>query len=507
MKKQTRDKVTSTVIGCIFFSSQLGLVSHADGSTYTPWSTSPLLHVQALLPTDQQSLPSHWQPLPPTLKTSTSITTSATADKPEWSSDEKSKSDKHFEEKSFASPLQCPDKASVIGRKGWQWYLCNLAVADKPFFTPNEIDYPLSYMTPSSVNFTSEMPARLIVSLHPDDGGRGAFVTGPSSFLFRQDAVEIHPVEQKWNKNSGGWWVYSGGQIGKAANYNGRQITAGIDYVLERYGDKIDLDKGIHLKGKSLGGAGAMHQSMVLPKYQTKIAIVDATIALMMIPKNHKKQLLKAWDNPMFFDEVDIRLQWQKVEDIHFSWRGGANDSFKGFDPEFIEICELRKISCSLVWLQSRHGLSESGYTIPMTLFTDAKQDATLDKILPVITNNTSNFHGKLRGYHNRGISWNHAEISDTPTMITIPLRYVAQKNMGEELPDQPDATTFSVTPRHVRNFQMKPGDLVSWKFGTQSGTAIVDSDNLLTIDKLVLSNGREYTNLYVRLTTNDTQR
>ncbi|MDX2465442.1 MAG: hypothetical protein QNK31_13140, partial [Porticoccus sp.] len=399
----------------------------------------------------------------------------------------------------LADVVVCP-KDKTQGKGTWSWYLCELKIANNPHLSPYGVDMPMSFMTPSAQYFSVDDPARIMIFMHPDEGGRGSFVTGPSSFSFRRDAVEIHNQEERYASNPGGsWWVYSGGQAGSVANYNGRRIAATIDYVLARYGNRIDLNKGLHLKGTSLGGAGVMHQSMILPKYQDKIAIVDAMIGLMIIPKCCEAQVKKAWGGRDLFPTVDIRSQWQKVQDIHFYWRGGANDNYRRFDLTFFDVCEQRKISCSAVWLQSGHSTHEKSYRVNMSLFTDRNQDISLDKILPVITNNSANYHGKLRGYHNRGISWHYGRIVDSPEKIEIPLRYVAQKNLGPDLPDQPEVVSFSITPRHIAHFNVKSGDTVAWYFAGQSGTIVVNKAGLMTIDNLKLKSGTDYQLLTIK--------
>ncbi len=397
--------------------------------------------------------------------------------------------------------VHCPDTPTFQNGAGARWYFCDVNIATEPYYTPYDKDFPISYMIPREDNFQD---ARVRVYLHPDSAN-GAYVTGPSSFAFRQDTVEIHPMEQQWGNNGyTGWWLYSGNEVGTIANYNGRQIALGIDYIMDKYSDKIDLGKGIYLVGKSLGGAGVMHQSMILPKYQDKIAIVDGIIARMMIPKNGERAVKRAWGtkavNPELYDSVDIRLQYDKVKDIHFMWRGGSNDSLGRFDIEFLQICEQRKISCSATWLLSGHGISEAGYSLNMQLWTDPNQDATLDKILPVITNNTSNYHGRLRGYHNRGITWNHKAIVDQADRIVIPLQYRAMTNLGSDLPDQPQQVMFSVTLRHVKNFTFQPGDEVQWQFGQQRGTTTIALDGLLTIDGLRRKSSQGYQELVIKL-------
>ena len=398
---------------------------------------------------------------------------------------------------SHASSISCPATPDYEDSL-YTWSTCDVLASADTTLSDNGNDYIASIRVPKALN--SNNKGHLHVFLHPSEGGSGSFATSRSSNQAVYDQIEIHPVNQRYGGNGiGDWWVYSGYTNGDVQNYNGNQIAAMIDYALETYPDKIDLNKGIHLRGTSLGGAGVMHQPMVLPRYQDKVAIVDAQIALMMIPKNHEAQTT-AWgtvaQSPEIYDSVDIRTQWSKVVNVHFSWRGGQNDNYDRFDTEFIDICELRKISCSLAWLQSGHSITETGYTMNMDLFTDADMDVSLDVILPVITNNTSNYHGTLRGYHNRGLGWDYDNITETSSTVTIPLRYNAMAAPGSGVPAQPNTATFSVTPRHTSAFVLTPEATVDWVFGGQSGTATVGTDGLVTVDGLTLTSGAGYTNL-----------
>jgi hypothetical protein len=388
--------------------------------------------------------------------------------------------------------VRCP-QARSRGNNRWSWYLCDMEIASVPQLSPYGVDMPLSFMTPAANRFSPEQPARLMVYLHPDEGGSGRFVTGPSSFSFREDAIEIHAQEERYGKNPGGsWWGLSGAQAGAVANYNGRRLVAAIDYVRSRFGAAVDLEKGIHLKGKSLGGAGVMHQPFILPAYAENIAIVDSVIGHMMAPKCCRKMMTRAWGSDQF-DSVDIRMQWPKVSHIHFFWRGGSNDGLGRFDIDFFDLCEREKISCSGYWLRGGHSATEKGYKLNRSLFTDPNQDVTLDKPLPVISGSTANHHGEQRGYHNRGITWNYAGLSDSHDSVEIPLQYIAMRNIGPGLPDQPESVSFSVTPRNLKYFELKEGQNVSWTFGHQSGVSRVAPNGLVTIDGLVLQTHSGY--------------
>tara|TARA_R110002110_G_scaffold91264_1_gene237378 strand:- start:30223 stop:33963 length:3741 start_codon:yes stop_codon:yes gene_type:complete len=395
----------------------------------------------------------------------------------------------------FVSLMHCPDRPTHQNPR-WNWYLCELASAQEPALSPYQIDMPVSFMTPADAMFNARNPARLMLFLHPDEGGSGSFVTGRSSYSFENNVVEIHNQEERYKDNpKGSWWGYSGHQVGAVANYNGRRMVTSVDYVLQRFGKRISLEKGIHLKGKSLGGAGVMHQALVLPKYRDKIAIVDSVIGHMNIPSCCRSLVSDAWGNELF-ESVDIYKQWKAIQHVHFHWRGGSNDSLGRFDPRFFDFCEARKISCSGTWLRSGHGLAEKGYSLDMSLFTDPNQQVTLDTVLPVITQSTANYHTDERGYHNRGITWNTPAIVETMSELSVPLQYIAMPSPGPGMPAQPEQVSFSVTPRHLTAFSLESGSPVQWRFGDQSGLVVADDTGLVTIDGLLLRSKAGYREL-----------
>ncbi len=383
----------------------------------------------------------------------------------------------------------CPDEPTSSNAGGVR-YLCEIDAAKDSRFGYEPIQFPMSVKI--GADATEAEPGRLRIYLHPDEGGSGSFATDGSSNCWAcRDEIEIHPVEQKYSVSEGNWWLKSGTPV---ANYNGNQIAGSIDYALSRWGDRIDTAKGYILKGKSLGGAGVMHQPFILRSdVRNKIAIVDAVIGRMMVPKNDTATI--GYDDQSLYDEIDIRLQWPKVQNIHYHWAGGSNDNLGTFDVEFFHICEQRKISCSGTWLQSGHSTVEGGYALSPALFLDSDQDVTLDKILPVITNNTSNYLGATRGWYNRGIVWNHSAITETAAQITIPIKYDAIPQVHADLPLQPSVVTFSVTLRHESLFNATN---VSWVFGGQSGGVSRGEDGLITIDGLSLTSGSGYTDLII---------
>jgi hypothetical protein len=363
----------------------------------------------------------------------------------------------------------------------------------QPYYTPWGLEMPVSFITPKNDCFGPKEPVRLIAYLHPYDNGAGNWVEKPWQVSEPLTTIEIRNQEDGYGEGIGGWWGYSGGQAGEAANYNGERIAASIDYVLHKFSHSVDIAQGIILRGKSLGGTGAILQSMILPRHRDKIAIVDATIPNMLFVKCCKDKVTKSWaGQPM--ELADFRLQAPNQRNIHYFLRGGSNDHLGVFDLEFFNICENERISCAGTWLRGGHSTTEKGYRLPTELFMDPNQDARLDQVLPVITKFSGNNHSTERGHHNRGISWDQSGVVDSSHSLRIPLRYIAMRNLGDNMPDQPDRVTFSITPRRVEEFLFQPGQKIDWIFGEQSGQVRVPADGLLTIPDITLQSADRYT-------------
>ena len=400
---------------------------------------------------------------------------------------------------SWSSLMDCPASPSSTNATR-DWTVCDVKSATIPGFTANGIDYLMSYAVPKVLSPSNK--GRIKIYMHPSTPG-DAFVSG--TFTPESDEIQIRVTEQGvYTAMSGSWWGYSGYNQSPELvdNYNGKIIAAAIDYVVENYGDIIDLDLGIELTGASLGGTGSFIQSQILPKYQQYVTTASSFYGIMNPIEDSEGKFSPGWgtfaQSPTLFDSTDLRTQYASVVDVHYHWAGGQDDVLGSISPNVLNTCEAQKLSCSFSWLQSGHGVSESGYILPSDQWMNSDQDVTLDKILPVITNNTSNHNGLLRGYHNRSIWWDHANITEDANTITIPIAYTAMTGIGPELPDQPATATFSVTPRHIASFALYPGMNIDWVFGAQSGSTVVGTDGLLTIDNLTLTSAAGYTNLVI---------
>lgn len=401
---------------------------------------------------------------------------------------------------SLSEVIECPLIYPSATNATRDWTVCDVKSGTIPGYTANAgQDYLMSYAVPKALSPSNK--GRIKVYMHPSTPG-DAFVSG--TFTPSSDEIQIRVTEQGvYTAMSGSWWGYSGYNQSPALvdNYNGKIIAAAIDYVLENHGELVDLSLGIELTGASLGGTGAFIQSQILTKYQPYVTTASSFYGIMNPIEDSEGKFSPGWgtqaQSPDLYDSTDIRTQWDRVTDVHYHWAGGQDDVLGSISPNVLDACELRKLSCSFSWLQSGHGVTESGYTLPSDMWMNAAQDVTLDKILPVITNNTANHNGVLRGYHNRSVWWDHANITDTVTKVTIPMQYVAMTGIAPagEIPDQPGTMTFSLTPRRITNLPAPVGATLNWAFGAQSGTVVVGADGLPTIDGLTLVSGEDWKN------------
>lgn len=392
-----------------------------------------------------------------------------------------------------AHAINCDSPKLRLGHDGqnYQWFHCRLKGGNSNY-SPYDFDYPLSYVTPRGSAFSAQKPARVRITLHDTDANPDHRQLSAQSLSPAQGVIDLLPREQSWQGKPGGKWVYSGKNTGSVRNYNGAQIAAAVDYLVGTHGSAVDLNKGLHLRGRGMGGTGVLHQALILPRYQSDIAIVEADGGWMNAQTRHNA-LSSLWGTSVF-QNVDFKQQWRRAQNIHFHYSGSSDPA--SFDAGFIEQCERHKISCSLAWYPPGTRPNSNSWRFLASLWQDDQQNVSLNRVLPVITNSSANHRGSNAGYHNRGISWHYENLVDSTRKLRISLKYTAAKNIGNGLPDQPDTVSFSLTPRHVRHFPLVRGKSIQWRFGKQNGTATVGSDGLLTIDGLTLRSGAGYTDL-----------
>lgn len=414
-----------------------------------------------------------------------------------------------------AKPLIIAPIEPTKKQGGWAYYAGTMDIDSELFYDPHGIDFEWAYSRKEPL---PENP-RVVVHMHGAGGGRGAvevFAPSPAGDI-EVRAQDADTYNQNWRE----WWAF--GADGQP--YPGRRIAGILEFITGRY--DIDVSRrGIVLEGSSMGGAGAVVQTMILPSpWREAIAYSSGRIGPMLPREVAKKSpgqyISMAPDSGKYtsiWDAADFSIQAgvdPVVRGMHYRHRFSSNDVFSrgvsgNTQLEFVNLVEKHRIGGAFAWTKADHGTHEPGVRLPdMTLFESKEQDVTLDRAHPAITNSTGNYpllpgdrvsESKFpRGHYNMGITWDHAHIVDTEEEIIFPLRYKHRTGIGKDIPDQPGEITVSVTPRRPRNFVIADGDQLKWTFddGELVGTASVTGDTV-TIDGIPLRSGDPYKTLRI---------
>lgn len=398
-------------------------------------------------------------------------------------------------------------------RGAWVYYAGTLDIDEESFLDPHGVDFQWAYARKEPL---PDEP-RIVVQMHGSGGGEGfvglfAPAEAGDIEVRTQDADTYNP---DWRE----WWTF--GADGKP--YPGRRIAAILDFVTDRY--SIDTSRrGIVLEGNSMGGAGAVIQTMILPDpWRSQIAYSAGRIGPMLPREVAKKSpgqyASMAPDRGRYrdaWDSIDFSIQAATdpvVRGMHYRHRFGSDDVFSGGPSgstqlEFVNLVEKHKIGGAFAWAKSNHGTNEPGVRLPNLMkFETRGMDVTLDRAHPAITGSTGNYpltskervdESRFpRGHYNMGITWHHASILDTENVIVFPLKYVHRSGIGKDIPDQPMEITVNVTPRRPKNFVLADGETLKWAFdrGALKGTAVVEGDTV-TVEGIPLKSGDPYKKL-----------
>lgn len=337
------------------------------------------------------------------------------------------------------------------------------------------------------------------------------FGSSPIGFLSIRNCSSEYPTNSRVDGLSY-WTFYGGNAIPDAAtNTAGARIADSILSVMARHPDMIDNGAGIKFIGTSYGAGGSILQSMILPKLQSLISVVEGNVPATLAVKSfipHRDEVVKAWGNADV-DSVDFRkvAPTGKVDNIFYRINGGSEDyinNLKMTDTEFFQICNDYKIACVGTWHGGGHTATESGIHLPRELYPgDPNMDVRLDSVLPVFTNSTGNTpYTAARGHYNLGLSWNLKGVVEQENQLSVPLKYRALKGLSSDpnkpLADMPDNISASVTIRRSFKFKINPGSNIQWQFGSQSGSATAHPNKPeVTINNLQFSSSE---NIYKNL-------
>lgn len=413
--------------------------------------------------------------------------------------------------KLITAPMDPSDKGGW-----WRYYAGAMNIDSNAYYDPHGVDFKWAYSRKEPL----PSDPRIVVHMHGSGGGEGSMgVFGPSA---RGD-IEVRTQDaeaysQSWRE----WWTF--GKDGTP--YPGRRIAATLEFLTQRYG--IDVSKrGIVLEGPSMGGAGAVMQTMILPSpWREHIAYSAANSGVIMPRQIARRDPAQYGNFPRdsgpgkaLWDSIDFAVQSTTdpvVRGLHYRHAFSSNDQFSAGVGNastqllFVNVVEQQKVSGAFGWVKAGHSNYQDGVNMPnMSQFESPEQDVTLDRAHPAITNSTGNYpllakdrtnqNKYPRGHYNMGILWDHAGIVDESSQLVFPLRYQRRADMGKGIPDQPMAITVSVTPRRAQHFQLQDGDTVKWSWdkGALSGMAKVTGDTV-TIDAIPLISGDNYKTLRI---------
>lgn len=392
----------------------------------------------------------------------------------------------------------------------WAWFGGTYNIAGETYYDNHGIDMYWGYARTNPV--PSSM--RLLVHMHGSSAGTGAAMQvpfAPPKALENQIQLNT-PDAEAYN----GAWRESWAFDANGTPHESRRVAAAIEFLAARYPQIDFINKGMVLKGGSMGGGGSLYQAMLMPApWKNQIAYVTAAIGG-MLPRHYAGLLSGSWPadsgaGAAYWDSVDFAIQAVSdpvIRNMHFRHRFSSNDSFWGDAPmRWIGECETNKVSCAASWVQNGHSSTEAGVATMVNEFIhndDPNTDVTLDRAYPAFTNSTGNYPTTQalrmdtttypRGHYNLGITWHTANTVDTTTEIVIPIKYVARTSIGGGIPDQPSNITVSITPRRAKNFVLANGETINWTWdgGAMSGTAVV-SNGEVTVDNIPLVSGDDY--------------
>ncbi|MFT4517645.1 MAG: hypothetical protein ACI9JM_000022 [Halioglobus sp.] len=410
---------------------------------------------------------------------------------------------------------KAPKKPAEVG-SWWAFYQGTMKIAGDDYYDPHGIDYEWAYSLKKSL---PENP-RIVVYLHGSGGGKGAvmWAFGPSP----KGDLEVRVQDaETYNQDWREWWAFGA----NGQTYPGRRIGAALEFVTHRYG--IDTSKGgIVVEGPSMGGGGAVVQTMIMPEpWRSSIAYSSGRVGVIMprrvaekAPGQYASQPPNSRKNKALWDSIDFSIHAASdpvVRGIHYRHSFSTNDQFSegpegNTQTEFVNLIEQHKIGGAFAWVKAGHATNEKGVKLPdLANFEDKGQDITLDRAHPAFTNSSGNYPrmakrrtdevGFPRGHYNMGLIWNHAGIIDEKEQIVFPLKYQRRTGIGKGVPDQPLKITVNVTPRRPRHFQLNDGETLKWSWdgGALSGLATVKGDTVV-IRKIPLVSHDEFRNLRI---------
>ena len=275
------------------------------------------------------------------------------------------------------------------------------------------------------------------------------------------------------------WWWGADGKKGFEETVCEKRVVATVREVIARYA--IDPNR-VYLCGNSMGGSGTLGIGL---RHGDVFAAIKANVPAIRRGDHPFKSLglppyglsggARIPDPPPLVDYSAQNDGWsdnherliRAMKDRRYAWffYWGAfghadNDS---------EMLPKNDLIHSLDWLSVR--LDE-----PYPVFTDA----STDDMPPWLADRSDPKPGQINGF----FRWSDACDDASGVRLTLYL----DPALKSRLFTVPATSVVDVTLRRVRRFGARPGEMVRWRFGEQSGEVATDGEGLMTFPRLRLT-------------------
>ncbi len=402
---------------------------------------------------------------------------------------------------------------------------------DSPGYAGREFTANLAIPTAASVS----NPLPLRIGLHGFGGSPG---TVGRAHIF---GIAPHDANNSW------WTGYNdqlpdGDQTtGTIPNYTQRRVMHLLSYLMENCPGLIEAGKEgcsgvdpehISVSGQSMGGTGSFFLAINYGYHFAAISSrIGGTISHFLSPGSRDGLSRFHWgaaelglpgDNGIsvwdFYDSSRAARSNRDFRNLHFSSISGKNDptiSFNamvGISPltgtSFLSALQKDGIGHFSVWDQRAHSGRDPALKATWWKPLDEVSFLKRNLAFPAFTNSSADedagmpedagYSGALRGAKNRYQRWDSANIIDTREQLSIPIKVdidtTGTPPIDPALPPfdneyyGPLPITTDVTIRRIQQFQMLPGETVSWSYNEQSGAVSANDDGSVTISDLEMA-------------------
>lgn len=329
------------------------------------------------------------------------------------------------------------------------------------------------------------------------------------------------------------WWGYDDGGF---APYTERRVLHLLEWVLRTY-PAADRQR-VYAEGGSMGGTGAIMFGL---HHARHVAWVESFIG-QTISRNHRPsriaQLTTQWGAPsVAWDDVDATaiLEGDRIARRQFVFtKHGKDDPTIHFgavtfrspltNRNWYEALQASRVGHLGVWDEGAHGPVDPVLGLgwwqqgwnpifddttqlrrdqAFAAFSNASHDDDLGRgegngtrafdpesgyAGDVSVAGDTGWDGAIAGAINRHLRWDSTRIVDTIDSFEIPVRVLDGEGGDPPQPGYPTTgdrlgvtppVRADVTVRRVQAFQTRPGEVVDWTFGTQSGEATANEDGV----------------------------